>query len=81
MLYFLRAAGRTFSQGSSMLTRNDLKISPSLRAEDGAEGGSGPVLAVDISRGGFRLLRGMLLGVGVGPERSRSEGTRVDVVE
>ena len=27
MLYFFRAAGRTFSQGSSMLTLKDLKIS------------------------------------------------------
>ena len=27
MLYFFRAAGRTFSQGSSMLTRKDLNIS------------------------------------------------------
>ena len=64
-----------------MLTRKDLKISTSLRPEDGAEGVSIPVFEIEISRGGLRLLREILPGVGVGPERSRSEGMRVDVVE
>ena len=70
-----------------MLTRKDLKISTegvSFRPLEGAEGGSlSTAVEVLISRGCGRVPRDMLLGVGVGPERSRSrsEATRVDVVE